>query len=102
MSRIAGSYSLKYYHADPQRGLNSEVLWEATTAESDQDDVILADGPLSDFVAAIRDRRPPRTGLQEALTIAHITDAIYASAACGRAVAVVSAMEYATCSAASS
>ena len=88
MCRIAGPYSLTHYRADPQRGVVSEVLWTASAAESTQDDQILADGPLQDFVAAIGNQRPPQTGLEQALTIVQITDAIYASALSGRALTI--------------
>ena len=38
-------------------------------------------GPVTDFVNAIRSGCPPMTPLNQALTAARITDAIYASAA---------------------
>ena len=44
--------------------------------------------PLSDFAAAIRENRQPITGLEEALVVQQITDAIYASAESGTAVEI--------------
>lgn len=42
--------------------------------------------PLTDFAAAIRGNRQPITGLEQALVVQQITDAIYASAETGQAV----------------
>lgn len=44
--------------------------------------------PLSDFAAAIRENRQPLTGLEQALVVQKITDAIYVSAETGTAVKV--------------
>ncbi|HET7560067.1 MAG TPA: Gfo/Idh/MocA family oxidoreductase [Limnochordia bacterium] len=43
-------------------------------------------GPVQDFAAAILSRRLPKTTLEQALLVQRITDAIYASAAEGRAI----------------
>lgn len=43
-------------------------------------------GPVLDFVDSVRNRTPPQTGLEEALVLTQITDAIYASAERGEAV----------------
>jgi len=43
-------------------------------------------GQLEDFALAIREGRRPMTGLEEALLVQRISDAIYASAASGQAV----------------
>jgi len=72
-----------YDDASLQRGVSSSTLWEG--------DESFADLPLplvEDFAAAIRDRRPPQTDLARALVVQQITDAIYASAEQGRAVAI--------------
>lgn len=47
-----------------------------------------ASGPLEDFVSAIRENQPLKTGLEQALVVQQITDAIYASAERGTAVEV--------------
>jgi len=60
----------------------SSVLWEGETAPGGNPLVI------EDFARAIREGRQPATDLEKALIIARITDAIYASAASGRAVEV--------------
>lgn len=52
-----------------------QVLWEGCEGE----DCIHA-GPLTDFVNSIVTESSPRTGLDEALVIQVITDAVYASA----------------------
>ncbi len=44
--------------------------------------------PLTDFAAAIRENRQPITGLEQALVVQQITDAIYASAESGTAVEI--------------
>jgi predicted dehydrogenase len=45
-------------------------------------------GVLEDFALAVRERRPPKTSLEQALVVQRIADAIYASAREGRAVDV--------------
>ena len=45
-------------------------------------------GYVEDFALAIRENRPPATGLEQALTMMQITDAIYQSAHSGQAVDV--------------
>jgi predicted dehydrogenase len=47
--------------------------------------------PVTDFVGAIREGRQPATSLEHALVIHQIIDAIYASAASGRAVEILQA-----------
>ena len=58
----------------PGEGVVSKTIWEG--------DEYLEDVPgrmVQDFAAAIRDGRQPKTGLEEALIIQKLTDAIYAS-----------------------
>jgi predicted dehydrogenase len=43
---------------------------------------------VGDFALAIRENRRPKTGLEEALVVQQITDAIYRSAEEGRAVGI--------------
>jgi predicted dehydrogenase len=69
--------------ADPQRGIDSQVLWEG-----DEGWDVQHAGPVIDFAAAIREHRQPMTSLENALVLQKITDAVYASAATGQAVAV--------------
>jgi predicted dehydrogenase len=66
----------------PGKGVQSETIWSAETSGPASGDVI------SDFVGAIRDGREPETSLERALVMQQITDAIYASAAKGRSVAI--------------
>ena len=64
-------------------GTSSSVVWEG-----DEDTSVTSAGPVTDFAAAIRENREPETSLQKALVIAQITDAIYVSAAKGKAVEI--------------
>ena len=64
-----------------EKGVFSSVLWEG-----DEDFVAVSAGVIGDFAAAIREGRPPRTTLEQALVVQEITDAIYASAEQGRPV----------------
>ena len=68
--------------ADPERGTISEPLFAPI---ADPMDGMRAQ--LDDFALAIREGRRPHTGLEEALLVQRITDAIYASSASGEAVA---------------
>jgi predicted dehydrogenase len=43
---------------------------------------------VCDFAEAVRQGRPPRTTLEQALVVQQITDAIYESARSGQAVAI--------------
>lgn len=69
--------------ADPEHGTVSEPLFEPITEPMDG-----MRAQLDDFALAIREGRRPQTGLEEALLVQQITDAIYASSACGEAVAL--------------
>jgi UDP-N-acetyl-2-amino-2-deoxyglucuronate dehydrogenase len=66
-----------------QSGTTATVLWEG-----DEDTARISAGPVTDLAAAIREKREPETSLEKALVIAQITDAVYASAATGKCVAV--------------
>ena len=61
---------------DPGQGTRSRVLWEGDESQLTLD----YDGVVFDFVDSILEHRRPRTGLEEALLIARITDAVYAAA----------------------
>ena len=67
------------YAAD---GVHSETL----VAEP-YDWPLIHRGPVIDFVEAILEGREPMTGLRQALTVQRLTDAMYASARTGEAVA---------------
>ena len=75
-----------FYHDDttPADGVVSRVFWQG---KDDYEEV--RNGLLRDFAGAIREKRQPLTGLEQALVVQQITDAIYASAAQGRAVEIV-------------
>ncbi|MFQ6130512.1 MAG: Gfo/Idh/MocA family protein [Armatimonadota bacterium] len=64
-------------------GVTSRTLWEGEEQSSKT-----SSGPVTDFAAAIREKREPATSLERALVIAQITDAIYASAERGTAVMI--------------
>ena len=66
-----------------ERGVFSQVIWEGN-----EDPARVRSGPTEDFARAIRGSCQPRTGLEQALTIQKITDAIYASAEQGQAVEI--------------
>ncbi|MBM4031013.1 MAG: Gfo/Idh/MocA family oxidoreductase [Planctomycetes bacterium] len=66
-----------------EQGLATRTLWEG-----EEDNSRTSAGPVTDFAAAIREGRPPMTSLERALVVQQITDAIYASAAEGREVAI--------------
>lgn len=59
-----------------------------TLCRADEDHGSVHQGPVNDFAQAIRNGNTPQTDLRRALLIQAVTDAIYASAASGEAVAV--------------
>lgn len=72
-----------YDETSTEKGTTSTVLWEG-----EEDTAMISAGPVTDFAAAIREKREPATSLEKALVIAQITDAVYASAAKGKAVII--------------
>ncbi len=68
---------------DSERGMVSEIVWQG-----EEDAGRVHDGPVQDFCAAIREGRPPKTSLEQALIVQQISDAIYRSAELGAAVAI--------------
>ena len=72
-----------YDSTTTEKGVVSEVLWEGEEEVS-----IIHREPVRDFAAAILEGRQPKTSLEQALVVQEITDAIYASAERGVAVAV--------------
>lgn len=81
-----------------QDGKPDSVIHNRTTTEGGVESTSLSEAdettgrhhstPLSDFAAAIRENRQPSTGLEKALVVQKITDAIYASAETGKAVEI--------------
>jgi predicted dehydrogenase len=70
--------------ADRERGAIAQTVWQG-----DEDAARVHDGPVQDFCAAIRAGKQPRTGLEQALIVQRISDAIYRSAQSGQATEVV-------------
>lgn len=64
-----------FHNSAPNQGVWDEVLWEG-----DEDWPATRLGIIDDFARAIRERRPPQTGLERAMVLQQITDAIYKSA----------------------
>lgn len=62
-------------------GVQTEVIWKG-----DEEGITQHRTVVEDFVAAVQERRAPHTSLERALLIQQISDAIYASAASGKAV----------------
>jgi UDP-N-acetyl-2-amino-2-deoxyglucuronate dehydrogenase len=81
--RPGGENTIVYNKADSEAGVVTETIWEG----EDQWDAT-RDGLVDDFASAIREGRPPRTSLENALVIQQITDAIYESAETGEAVRI--------------
>ena len=88
-----GSLKLKMGDGNPENIIHSQT----TTANGVSSDPLADSGdtegphysnPLVDFAAAIRQNRQPITGLEQALVVQQITDAIYASAESGTAVEI--------------
>ena len=70
-------------NSSTEKGVSPEIIWE------DDDDYSCAySSPADDFARAIREKHQPKTGLEQALIIQKITDAIYASAEQGKAIVI--------------
>ncbi len=69
--------------ASTENGVVTRTLWEGM-----EDARMAHAGPVTDFAAAIRENRRPKTGLEESLIIQQITDAIYASSEKGASVEI--------------
>jgi len=70
--------------ASETKGVTSRTLWEGPDTGVSNNQLL-----IEDFATAVRERRLPATGLEQALVMMQITDAIYESARSGRAVEVV-------------
>ncbi len=68
--------------ADPQEGVQTRVLYHSDTAERISEHPL----PVRDFIDAILEKRPPHTGLEEAMLLTKITDAMYESADTGKCI----------------
>jgi len=79
----AGEKKILADESSPETGVSTRTLWEGAEGWE-----VPLFGPVQDFAAAIREGRAPKTSLEQALVVQQITDAIYASAAKGKAVAV--------------
>lgn len=66
------------------QGVVSRVIWEGPESWE-----VIHQGPVRDFAGAILEKRPPMTGLEQALVVQQITDAIYASSETGYAVPIL-------------
>ena len=75
----------KLFHDETsdEEGVVSNAIWEG-----DETHHAVRLGPMQDFVAAILEKREPKTSLEKALVVQKITDAVYASAECGTAVEI--------------
>ena len=83
LNMVPGEKRILADESSPDTGVSTRTLWQGAEGW----DIPLA-GPVQDFAAAVREGRPPKTSLEQALIVQQITDAIYASAAKGRAVAI--------------
>ncbi len=83
--RMLPDHSKSIVHDDSgtERGVFSETVWEGG-----EDPAPVHVRLLEDFASAIRQRRAPKTSLEQALIVQKITDAVYASADEGRAVEI--------------
>ena len=75
---------LRLTEHDPEQGVREQILWRG----DDADWTPITQGPLHDFATAIRERRPPRCSLEQALICQRIADAIVCSAEHGRSVSI--------------
>ncbi len=78
----ASSANIVLIEPNPATGTSRRVLWEGDESQLTHEH----DGVVFDFVDAIREKRAPRTSLQDALLFARLADAFYASADSGKPV----------------
>jgi predicted dehydrogenase len=93
--QIVGRKGTLRLHMNPQKnnrvmlhriesdGVRASVIWEG-----DETDWDVHSGPVTDFATAIQNGSEPRTNLEQALVLQSIFDAVYESAATGRAVII--------------
>lgn len=78
-----GPKKLVFDEAAPATGVVTHTLWEGEDTWNENHRSVIAD-----FVAAVRERRPPRATLEQALAVQQLLDAIYASATTGQPVEI--------------
>ncbi len=88
-----GALKLNMGDGNPEKVQHSQTTREEGVstnplANSDDTEGPHYTDPLADFAAAIRQNRQPITGLEQAIVVQQITDAIYASAESGSAVEI--------------
>ncbi|MDE0690408.1 MAG: Gfo/Idh/MocA family oxidoreductase [Candidatus Poribacteria bacterium] len=88
-----GSLKLNMQDEKPDSVIHNRTTTEGgvvstSLTEADETPETEHSTPLSDFAAAIRENRQPATSLEKALVVQKITDAIYTSAATGKAVEI--------------
>jgi len=69
--------------SSPETGVSTRTI-----AEGGEDWAASHAGPVQDFATAIREGRTPKTSLEQALIVQQVSDAIYSSAAKGKAVVI--------------
>ena len=84
LEMVMAGKKIAYHKAVAETGVESSMLWDGTDDMS-----AIHHGPVTDFAAAIREGRQPKTSLEQAKVVQQITDAIYASAETGRAAEVI-------------
>ena len=77
-----GTHAMVLDRFVPGKGVVSETIWEGNGVDEQEKNVI------DDFALAIRTGGRPQTDLERALLMQRITDAVYASAASGKSVAL--------------
>lgn len=80
LEMVKAEKKIEYHKAVSEEGVVTETLWEGSDDMS-----AIHFGPITDFAAAIREGRQPKTSLERALVVQQITDAIYTSAESGKA-----------------
>lgn len=88
-----GALKLNMGDGNPEKVQHSQTTIEDGVITNPLENTGDTDGPhygdpLTDFAAAIREGRQPITGLEQALVVQQITDAIYASAESGSVVEI--------------
>jgi len=84
LEMLHGKKKIVLDRPDPVKGNVSETVWEG----EDTFDMV-HEGLIHDFIDAIRENRPCKTSLEQALIIQKMSDAIYESAETGQAVRIL-------------
>jgi len=89
MAMSAKPEKIEFDAADANKGFVTKTVWQADESSLEAEGRSAIRTCLAeDFATAIREHRPPKTGLEQALIVQKITDAIYASAESGDAVTI--------------